>query len=136
MIDRRTLLALAAGSVAGIGPGIAQGTTLRIGYVPVIGASALFVLAGDGSTRDAGFDGAFTATGFGGPGSELSSLDSHVSSLNTRRPSVAGDHRRTATTRVLLFGFRSRERRAVALARHWHSGRRKTARPAHYAHGS
>ena len=56
MIDRRTLLALAAGSVAGIGPGFAQGTTLRIGYVPVIGASALFVLAGDGSTRDAGFD--------------------------------------------------------------------------------
>ena len=45
MIDRRSLLALAAGSVAGSGPGIAQSTALRIGYVPVIGASALFVLA-------------------------------------------------------------------------------------------
>ncbi|QEL22978.1 ABC transporter substrate-binding protein [Bosea sp. F3-2] len=56
MIDRRTLLALAAGSVAGIGPGYAQSTALRIGYVPVIGASALFVLAGDGSARDAGLD--------------------------------------------------------------------------------
>lgn len=56
MIDRRTLLALAAGTVGGIGRGFAQGTTLRIGYVPVIGASALFVLAGDGSTRDAGLD--------------------------------------------------------------------------------
>lgn len=56
MIDRRTLLALAAGTVAGLRPGFAQGTTLRVGYVPVIGASALLVLAGDGSTRDAGFD--------------------------------------------------------------------------------
>ncbi|UZF92988.1 ABC transporter substrate-binding protein [Bosea sp. NBC_00550] len=56
MIDRRTLLALAAGTVAGIGQGFAQSTTLRIGYVPVIGASALFVVAGDGSARDAGLD--------------------------------------------------------------------------------
>lgn len=56
MIDRRTLLALAAGSIGGIGRGFAQDTTLRIGYVPVIGASALFVLAGDGSARDAGLD--------------------------------------------------------------------------------
>jgi len=56
MIDRRTLLALAAGTVAGIGPGFAQSTMLRIGYVPVIGASALFVVAGDGSARDAGLD--------------------------------------------------------------------------------
>lgn len=29
---------------------------LRVGYVPVIGASALFVLAGDGSARQAGLD--------------------------------------------------------------------------------
>lgn len=56
MIDRRSLLALAAGSVAGSGPGIAQSTALRIGYVPVIGASALFVLAGDGSAGDAGLE--------------------------------------------------------------------------------
>ena len=56
MIDRRALLALAAGTVGGIFPGVAQSVTLRIGYVPVIGASALFVLAGDGSTRDAAFD--------------------------------------------------------------------------------
>lgn len=56
MIDRRTLLVLAAGAAGGIGPGFAQSTTLRIGYVPVIGASALFVLAADGSTREAGFD--------------------------------------------------------------------------------
>jgi NitT/TauT family transport system substrate-binding protein len=57
MIDRRTFLAVAAGSVAGIGPALAEGpTTLRIGFVPVIGASALFVLAGDGSARDAGLD--------------------------------------------------------------------------------
>ena len=56
MIDRRTLLVLAAGSMGGIGPVFAQGTTLRVGYVPVIGASALFVLAGDGSTRDAGLE--------------------------------------------------------------------------------
>lgn len=56
MIDRRTLLALAAATAAGIKPGRAQGAALRIGYVPVIGASALFVLAGDGSAKDAGFD--------------------------------------------------------------------------------
>ncbi|AMJ60493.1 ABC transporter substrate-binding protein [Bosea sp. PAMC 26642] len=56
MIDRRILLALAAGTVAGTRAGFAQSATLRIGYVPVIGASALFVLAGDGSARDAGFD--------------------------------------------------------------------------------
>jgi len=56
MIDRRSLLALAAGSVAGVRPGFAQSTALRIGYVPVIGASALFVLAGDGSARDAGLE--------------------------------------------------------------------------------
>lgn len=56
MIDRRTPLALVAGSVAGVGPGFAQSTELRIGYVPVIGASALFVLAGDGSARDAGLE--------------------------------------------------------------------------------
>lgn len=57
MIDRRTLLALGAGTLAGMGRGLAQGAaTLRVGYVPVIGASALFVLAGDGSARDAGID--------------------------------------------------------------------------------
>jgi len=56
MIDRRTLLALAAATVAGIRPGLAEGAALRIGYVPVIGASALFVLAGDGSAREAGLD--------------------------------------------------------------------------------
>lgn len=56
MIDRRTLLALATATVAGIKPGLAQGAVVRIGYVPVIGASALFVLAGDGSTKEAGLD--------------------------------------------------------------------------------
>lgn len=56
MIDRRTLLALAAGSVAGMRPGFAQSAVLRIGYVPVIGASALFVLDGDGSARAAGLE--------------------------------------------------------------------------------
>lgn len=56
MIDRRTLLALAAGTLGGVNRGFGQDATLRVGYVPVIGASALFVLSGDGSTRDAGFD--------------------------------------------------------------------------------
>lgn len=56
MIDRRRLLAVAAGTIAGTRPGFAQASTLRIGYVPVIGASALFVLAGDGSAREAGLD--------------------------------------------------------------------------------
>lgn len=56
MIDRRMLLAM-AGSLALTRPGYAQGpTTLRVGYVPVIGASALFVMAGDGSAREAGLD--------------------------------------------------------------------------------
>jgi NitT/TauT family transport system substrate-binding protein len=56
MIDRRMVLAM-AGSLALTRPGYAQApTTLRIGYVPVIGASALFVMAGDGSARKAGLD--------------------------------------------------------------------------------
>ncbi len=56
MIDRRTLLALATVAAAGVRPGFAQSAALRVGYVPVIGASALFVLAGDGSAKDAGLD--------------------------------------------------------------------------------
>lgn len=56
MIDRRSLLAL-AGFLATTRAGFAQApTTLRVGYVPVIGASALFVMAGDGSARAAGLD--------------------------------------------------------------------------------
>lgn len=56
MLDRRTFLALAAAGMAAPGSGRAQDATVRIGYVPVIGASALFVLAGDGSAREAGLD--------------------------------------------------------------------------------
>lgn len=56
MIDRRTMLALAAASIAGSKRSFAQAAQLRIGYVPVIGASALFVLDGDGSARKAGLD--------------------------------------------------------------------------------
>ncbi|MCU4181825.1 ABC transporter substrate-binding protein [Bosea sp. BH3] len=56
MIDRRTLLALATACAAGIRPAFSQNAPLRVGYVPVIGASALFVLAGDGSAKEAGLD--------------------------------------------------------------------------------
>lgn len=56
MLDRRTFLALATAGLAAPGVGHAQAVPVRIGYVPVIGASALFVLAGDGSAREAGFD--------------------------------------------------------------------------------
>lgn len=56
MIDRRTLLVLTASAMGGRGAAFAQATPLRVGFVPVIGASALFVLAGNGSARDAGLD--------------------------------------------------------------------------------
>ena len=56
MIDRRTFLAAAAGSLVATGAARSEAAPLRVGYVPVIGASALFVLAGDGSAREAGLD--------------------------------------------------------------------------------
>jgi NitT/TauT family transport system substrate-binding protein len=58
MIARRTLLTAAAGLMPGLAaPSISAQpaeVTVRAGYVPVIGASALFVMAGDGSARQAG----------------------------------------------------------------------------------
>lgn len=57
MIDRRTFIAAAAGAGLGAAPLAAQGAlAVRVGFVPVIGASALFVLAGDGSARAAGLN--------------------------------------------------------------------------------
>lgn len=55
MIDRRMMLAM-AGALAATGPAFAEAETLRVGYVPVIGASALFVMAGNGTAKEAGLD--------------------------------------------------------------------------------
>ena len=55
MLTRRALLASAAGIAAA--PVRAQGAlSIRVGYVPVIGAAALYVLDRAGWAREAGFD--------------------------------------------------------------------------------
>jgi len=55
MLTRRALLAAAAALAAA--PAGAQGAlALRVGYVPVIGAAALYVLDGAGWAREAGLD--------------------------------------------------------------------------------
>ncbi|WP_170181777.1 ABC transporter substrate-binding protein [Phreatobacter stygius] len=58
MFDRRTFLAASAGALGLGAPPLAAQSALavRVGFVPVIGASALFVLAGDGSARAAGLN--------------------------------------------------------------------------------
>lgn len=70
MITRRsTLLAATAGLLAG-GPALPQGKAavpVRIGYVPVIGAAPLFVMAGAGWTREAGLEAALTKFESGPP---------------------------------------------------------------------
>ncbi|MBB2200226.1 ABC transporter substrate-binding protein [Gluconacetobacter tumulisoli] len=48
-------LYLLVGLLAGIGPASAA-TVIRVGYIPVLGSSALFVLNGEGWARDAGLD--------------------------------------------------------------------------------
>jgi len=62
MIARRSFIAATAGLVPLLAaPSVrAQAVPVRVGYVPVIGASALFTLVGDGSARQAGLDIALT----------------------------------------------------------------------------
>ncbi len=57
-MTRRSALQLSVASLAAALPGraFAQAVPMRIGYVPVIGASALFVLEGAGWAREAGLD--------------------------------------------------------------------------------
>lgn len=69
LVSRRTVLACAAS--AGLArPALAQGapvTTVRVGYVPVIGAAPLFVMSGAGWAREAGLDLALTKFESGPP---------------------------------------------------------------------
>ncbi|QCK87659.1 ABC transporter substrate-binding protein [Phreatobacter aquaticus] len=57
MIARRTFLSASAGIIPALASPAVQAQAevpVRVGYVPVIGASALFLLAGNGSARQAG----------------------------------------------------------------------------------
>lgn len=58
MLPRRSFLAATAGfgSLLTAPVRAQERVAVRVGYVPVIGASALFVMAGDGSARAAGLD--------------------------------------------------------------------------------
>ncbi|MBN8938615.1 MAG: ABC transporter substrate-binding protein [Rhizobiales bacterium] len=56
MIDRRTFIAASAAGLSAAPLAAQSALAVRVGFVPVIGASALFVLAGDGSAREAGLN--------------------------------------------------------------------------------
>ncbi|PWC55108.1 ABC transporter substrate-binding protein [Azospirillum sp. TSO22-1] len=64
LLSRRTLLTAAAalGGLALSPRGVAAATRLRVGYIPIIPMTQLFVLLGEGWARDAGLD--LQTTGF------------------------------------------------------------------------
>ena len=65
---RRRLLATSAGLLLSSGlPAAAANRTIRVGYVPVIGAAPLFVMSGAGWAREAGLDLALTKFESGPP---------------------------------------------------------------------
>lgn len=67
MITRRAALATGATFLAGFGANAQERVPVRVGYVPVIGASPLFVMHGAGWTREAGLDLALTKFESGPP---------------------------------------------------------------------
>ncbi|KAF0123277.1 MAG: NitT/TauT family transport system substrate-binding protein, partial [Xanthobacteraceae bacterium] len=60
---RRTILAIAAGLAAPalrLTPAFAQSVRTRVGVIPIIGSSPIFVVDREGWAREAGLDLAFT----------------------------------------------------------------------------
>ena len=56
----KTLLAAAAGTLIAVSGAAAQNVTARVGVIPIIGASPIFVADGKGWTKEAGLDFKFT----------------------------------------------------------------------------